>query len=336
MRLRDFLIRNTAYVCAVFLLLLLLAAFCLSLAGVKWVSVVFFPAWLGALLLLFFCRRQIVKFGEKVRAVLQNDDIEEAALEEAARGGLKVSMLREIFDVFAENLQTTSVSDSLKVEAELHALQNQINPHFLYNTLEIIRGRALAKGAEDVSEMVEALGLQFRYCINRRGAMVFLRDELEHIHNYLLIQRYRFGDRIRYEEQVDTSDERIFRSHLPVLTLQPIVENALQHGIAPKVEGGSIILRVFASERRMHIIVEDDGVGIPEKALKAMREDLQKNKPAERPHGKRSSGIAMSNVNQRIKLYFGEQYGVDLASTEGFGTSVFITLPLMDEEGALA
>lgn len=237
----------------------------------------------------------------------------------------------ELLELLEERLEESATAGLLKTEAELHALQNQINPHFLYNTLEIIRSRAMVQGNHDVAEMVESLALQFRYCINSQGEMATLRQELDHVHNYLLIQRYRFGDRIQYREIIHDEDECVLNSRLPILTLQPIIENALVHGVNPRVEGGRITLRVRASEKRLYISVEDDGVGISEEALKQMRRLLRENTPAPSRRGGRSSGIAMGNVNQRIRLCFGEHYGIDVVSTTGVGTSVFITLPLILE-----
>ncbi len=189
--------------------------------------------------------------------------------------------------------------------------------------------------------MVESLALQFRYCINRSGEMATLEQELDHVRNYLLIQHYRFGDHFRYKEVIDSEDSSsILGSRLPVMTLQPIVENALLHGVNPKVEGGCITLRVRATSRRLHIAIEDDGVGIPEAELQCVRDALWENTPAgyQKAGSSHSLGIAMRNVNQRIRFYFGENYGVDITSTKGFGTSVFVTLPLLSadgEEGAL-
>lgn len=235
----------------------------------------------------------------------------------------------ELLEQLENRLAESATAGALKTEAELHALQNQINPHFLYNTLEIIRSRALIQGNHDVAEMVESLALQFRYCINSQGELATLQQELDHVHNYLLIQRYRFGDRIRYKEIIHDPEERVMNSKIPMLTLQPIIENALIHGVNPRVEGGCITLRVRASEKRLYLSVEDDGVGIAEEEVKKMRRALQENAavPLAREQEKHSSGIAMRNVNQRIRLYFGQGYGVDISSTSGVGTSVFITLP---------
>lgn len=226
-----------------------------------------------------------------------------------------------------ERLTESATAGALKTEAELHALQNQINPHFLYNTLEIIRSRALIQGNQDVAEMVESLALQFRYCINNQGELATLRQELDHVHNYLLIQRYRFGDRIQYREIIP--DSSVMDCRLPLLTLQPIIENALIHGVNPKVDGGCITLRIRASSKRLYISIEDNGVGIADEDLKKMRESLLNNVTSSSPkRSGHSSGIAMGNVNQRIRLYFGEHYGVDITSTVGVGTTVILTLPL--------
>ena len=275
-------------------------------------------------------RRRHERFILRLKSLAEDDGgDDEALLEERGRRLREV----ELLELLEQRLEESATAGLPRTGAELHALQNQINPHFLYNTLEIIRSRALVQGCLDVPEMVESLALQFRYCINSQGEMATLRQELAHVRNYLLIQRYRFGDRIRYKEVIHDEDDCVLNSRLPILTLQPIIENALIHGVNPRVEGGSITLRVRASDKRLYISVEDDGVGIPEEALKRMRQSLQGSAPAPSPRGRdgRSSGIAMGNVNRRIRLCFGEHYGVDVASTAGVGTSVFITLPLVRE-----
>lgn len=241
----------------------------------------------------------------------------------------------EMLDMALRQLHEASASRALKTEAELHALQNQINPHFLYNTLEIIRSRAMRRGNEDVAEMVEALGMLFRYCINSPGELATLAQELDNIHDYLLIQRYRYGDRFTYHEVIEDDSEIVMNSSLPVMTLQPLIENALVHGINPKTQGGSIILRVECLRDRLKIVVEDDGVGIAEEELQRVRRSLRERggSGASSTGKSRSVGIAMQNVNQRIQFYFGMQYGVDVASTQNVGTSVVVTLPRMTAGG---
>ncbi len=234
-------------------------------------------------------------------------------------------MLEQVFD----KLHEVSISRALKTEAELHALQNQINPHFLYNTLEIIRSRAMRRGSEDVAEMAEALGMLFRYCINSPGELATLAQELDNVHHYLLIQRYRYGDRFTYEEHIE--DEEAMGSSLPVMTLQPLVENALSHGINRRVNGGRIAMRIETVGNRLMISVEDNGVGIEENELRRVRRALrERSGPIERrADSSRSTGIALRNVNRRIQFYFGMQYGVDIASTQDIGTTATVTLPQM-------
>lgn len=168
----------------------------------------------------------------------------------------------------------------------------------------------------------------FRYCINSPGELATLAQELDNIHDYLLIQRYRYGDRFVYQEVIDDESEEVMNSNLPVMTLQPIIENALVHGINPKIEGGKIVLSVKVLQNRIQISVEDDGVGIPEDALKRVRQSLREgNSAAKGCPNTHSIGIAMENVNKRIQFYFGMQYGVDIASTQDVGTLVTVTLP---------
>ncbi|MDO4615340.1 MAG: sensor histidine kinase [Lachnospiraceae bacterium] len=233
-------------------------------------------------------------------------------------------------DILESRLQETSLAETLKTKAELHALQNQINPHFLYNTLEIIRSRALIQGNKDVAKMAEALALQFRYCINQSTELATLRQELDHIRNYLLIQHYRFQDRFQFLEDIEDYDT-VGNCRMPILTLQPIIENALIHGVNPKIEGGTITLKIRTSGNKMFLSIIDTGVGMSEETLQRMRLSLHTELPKEKRAGgnRKNPGIALYNVNQRIKLYFGAEYGVDLMSTEGVGTTVTVTLPMV-------
>ncbi len=287
--------------------------------------VITFLLLMAAILLTISHYRREQRFLCKLSSIISGDESED---------DIPVPPMRssEILERLRFRLDESATEGALKTEAELHALQNQINPHFLYNTLEMIRSSALRQGNQDVAEMVESLALQFRYCINNQGELGTLQQELDHVHNYLLIQRYRFGNRIRYDERLPEDDPLLMNCKLPILTLQPIIENALIHGITPKVEGGCITLRVRRSAMRLYISVEDDGIGIPEAELKAMRQRLQDDLPVPQNGSRHSSGIAMSNVNRRIHLYFGKNYGVQVTSTLGVGTNVTLVLPVLLSE----
>ena len=222
-------------------------------------------------------------------------------------------------------------SKNLKMEAELHALQNQINPHFLYNTLEVIRGRALVQNAQDIADMTEALATIFRYNINRPGDVATLQEEIDNVRNYMLIQNCRFGDRFRFETEIEDVEDGILTHVLPVLTLQPLVENAIYHGINERIGGGRIRLKAYLTQRDLLIIISDNGKGMDDVTLQEIHRKLvgaSEGLPVEKKTG-RGTGIALTNVNQRIKFYFGKEYGLDVKSTLGIGTTITITIPRM-------
>lgn len=231
-----------------------------------------------------------------------------------------------------EMLNTSELIQASRKQAQYLALQNQINPHFLYNTLEGIRGEALAAGLDNVAKMTEALSTFFRYTISNVEQLVSLEDELRNIENYYIIQRYRFGERINLSVEYGSEEDReeLCKCRMPKLTLQPIVENAIIHGIECKVGRGSIRIRVEATAKRLIITVSDDGVGMDEARLQKLNRELETPSfDFVNPDREKRGGIAIINVNSRIRLLFGEQYGVTIYSTEGIGTDVEVTLPLL-------
>ena len=238
---------------------------------------------------------------------------------------------RELYYLISEKVNEEMYSKNLKMEAELHALQNQINPHFLYNTLEVIRGRALVQNAQDIADMTEALATIFRYNINRPGDVATLQEEIDNVRNYMLIQNCRFGDRFRFETEIEDVEDGILTHVLPVLTLQPLVENAIYHGINERIGGGRIRLKAYLTQRDLLIIISDNGKGMDDVTLQEIHRKLvgaSEGLPVEKKTG-RSTGIALTNVNQRIKFYFGKEYGLDVKSTLGIGTTITITIPRM-------
>lgn len=238
---------------------------------------------------------------------------------------------RELYYLISEKVNEEMYSKNLKMEAELHALQNQINPHFLYNTLEVIRGRALVQNAQDIADMTEALATIFRYNINRPGDVATLQEEIDNVRNYMLIQNCRFGDRFRFETEIEDVEDGILTHVLPVLTLQPLVENAIYHGINERIGGGRIRLKAYLTQRDLLIIISDNGKGMDDVTLQEIHRKLvgaSEGLPVEKKTG-RGTGIALTNENQRIKFYFGKEYGLDVKSTLGIGTTITITIPRM-------
>ena len=180
--------------------------------------------------------------------------------------------------------------------------------------------------------MTEALSTFFRYTISNVEQLVSLEDELRNIENYYVIQRYRFGERINLSIEYDDEDDRdeLGKYRMPKLTLQPIVENAIIHGIERKIGRGNIRIKLEATSKRLMITVSDDGVGMDEDRLQQLNRELETpSLDFVNPDREKRGGIAIINVNSRIRLLFGEQYGVTIYSTEGVGTDVEVTLPLI-------
>ncbi|WP_228351848.1 sensor histidine kinase [Variimorphobacter saccharofermentans] len=217
-------------------------------------------------------------------------------------------------------------------QAEYLALQNQINPHFLYNTLEAIRGDAIYAGVTSIAETTEALSSFFRYTITEVKALVTLADELQNAENYFKIQQYRFDDKIKMNIRFPENEENVTLLRLPKLTLQPIIENAVFHGLEGKVEGGCITIEIETTNKSLLITVSDNGLGIPPQTLSRLNASLEEAAiPTTHEEIKSKGGIALRNVSQRIKLLFGEDYGIHVYSTLGFGADVHITLPKIME-----
>ena len=213
-------------------------------------------------------------------------------------------------------------------QAQYLALQNQINPHFLYNTLEAIRGDALSMGMRDIAKITEALATFFRYTISNMDNLVSLEEELSNAENYFAIQNYRFGERVSMQVTIEPGSESVVDYMVPKLTLQPIIENAIIHGIEGQIGPGTVSVAIATDGSRLLIDVTDDGVGMSEAALDEIRRRLVYPDVASGRDERHRGGIALANVNNRIKLLFGEQYGLRVSSIEGAGTKVEIELPV--------
>jgi len=214
-------------------------------------------------------------------------------------------------------------------QAQYLALQNQINPHFLYNTLEAIRGEALSEGMENIANITEAMATFFRYTISNMDNLVSLEEELSNAENYFAIQNYRFGERISMQVDIEPGSEAARDVKIPKLTLQPIIENAIIHGLEHQVQPGKVSVHIGIVEQRLLIEITDDGVGMSESTLEEINRRLLHPETVlpseEKP---RTGGIALINVDNRIKLIFGEQYGLKVSSIKGYGTRVEVSLPV--------
>lgn len=214
-----------------------------------------------------------------------------------------------------------------KRKAELKALQAQINPHFLYNTLNAITWQVADKGMDDVSLMASSLGKFFRLSLSKGAEIIPLADEVDHVRSYLSIQGIRYQDKLNYEITVP---DPLLDCQVLKLILQPLVENAIYHGIKEKKGRGMI--RITAEEgvcrerAEIRLIVWDNGAGIPEEKLAVMNQSLKcgVNSTGE--------GYGIYNVNERIRLYYGSEYGLNYESQAGSFTKAVLTIPVQRQE----
>ncbi|SFB27067.1 two-component system, sensor histidine kinase YesM [Cohnella sp. OV330] len=217
-------------------------------------------------------------------------------------------------------------SKMLEREAELRALQAQINPHFLYNTLDTINWLAISRDADDISHMIESLSDYFRLSLNKGKDDVRVADELELARVYLEIQQNRFPSTFEFAIEAEPEANACI---IPKLTLQPIVENALLHGIRKnKSKTGTICIRARLIGDELVIAISDDGIGMEEELAAGL---LSESRPSQRSEGGGSS-YGLFNVNERIKLMAGYEYGLTVLSRPGEGTVVTIRLRAQQEQ----
>ena len=221
-----------------------------------------------------------------------------------------------------------------KRQAQYLALQNQINPHFLYNTLESIRSEAIIARLDSVADMTEALASFFRYTISKVENLVSVEEELQNCQTYFRIQSYRFGERLKLNIEYDPEDQRdIFRCRLPKLTMQPILENSIIHGTELKIGTSQLTIHLERTQRRLLIRVSDNGIGMDAETLARVNGRLGRGGlSAVGEEGEQRGGVALVNVDDRIRLLFGSEYGLHVFSVQGIGTDVEIPLPAITSD----
>ena len=293
-----------------------------------------FPILLLILLIVLGCAYVYTrKFSSRVEGLVKKFEIAETGdltIRAPIGGSDEIAQLDEKFSHMLAQLdqliQKEYVQELEKKEAQFRNLQLQINPHFLYNTLETISSMAAVKHVFPICDMCQRLGEIFRYSIGKNyGDFVTVEDELHHTQNYVSIQKIRYNQfDVFYNIEIDTKKQKMLR-----FILQPIVENAIMHGISEMTSSGTLEISIYNEDEYMMIQVADDGVGMSKEKAEELNQYI--NSPEN--HKDRRKSIGVRNVNQRIKLSCGEKYGLTVESEPYRGSTVILKLPLIDTEG---
>lgn len=273
-----------------------------------------------AMLLSFLISRAITKPIKKLRDSMK--EVEKGNFHEKVEtyGSDEIANLGKSYNIMiqtVEELMDARVKDQeQKRKSELRALQAQINPHFLYNTLDSIVWMAEEGKNQEVVTMTASLAKLFRQSISNEAEEVTLRQEVDYVRNYLVIQKMRYKEQLNYDIQVP---ESILNYYVIKLILQPLVENALYHGVKYKEGVGTILVDGYETESTVVLQVIDDGIGMDEEELSHLFE--------KRKSTHKTNRVAVRNIHNRIHLHYGKEFGLSFESKKGYGTKVMITLP---------
>jgi two-component system sensor histidine kinase YesM len=239
-----------------------------------------------------------------------------SAYDEAGQLGATFNMMMQrIRDL----MKDVEVRERQKRDADFKALQSQIHPHFVYNTLNTIRYLANIQQTPNIEELTSSFITLLRAITSHQQEQITVKEELELLRHYLTIQQYRFAGRLQYTL---TSDPKCHSCNILKFTLQPIVENAVLHGIGPKDDGGTIHVDIFCEEDDLVCVVHDNGVGMTELQINQALQNEDRNEKASL-----RVGVGMRNVNDRIKIYYGENYGIKIYSDLGHSTTIEVRQP---------
>jgi len=278
------------------------------------VSAIFLTSFVGK-----YISKPFEKMAEHMRTINEKspDFYDEASPEE-------MKILQNGFNELFFRIQT--LMDQIRLEQEekrqleFAVMHAQINPHFLYNTLYSIKGLCDMGLNKDASQMVSALSSFFRIGISKGKEIISIKEEVEHIEHYLFIQEMRYGDDFSYEVNVD---QDILSYNIIKLSLQPIIENAIYHGVKQKRGQGKISIRGYQTDETIRLEVSDNGNGIEREKLLEISREME----ASFQEKKSFIGIGLKSVNERIKIHFGKEYGLTISSEPGHGTVVGIIIP---------
>ena len=300
----------------------------------KFIMLTYMVATCMVLVLIYFCYHGFMKPIHQMNTFIQDvvsrpDDRMKVEREDEI--GHVMTSLNQMLDEKGRMDREMNVSRQKMYEAEIAkkqlqvlAYRNQINPHFLYNTFDCIRAMALYYDAEEIAEITMALSHVFRYAV-RDENIVQVKEEINYIKEYAKIIEYRFMDKIDVEVTVD---EEALRKPIVKLILQPLVENAVFHGLEQKIEGGEVLVKVkMEKDHYLLLTVEDNGCGIESDKLQQIMATLESKES--------TKGVGMANIYQRLKLFYGDTLHFTVESTLGQGTKIMILVPDKVESGGI-
>lgn len=256
--------------------------------------------------------------GQRIE-VLENNELGELA----GKMNLMLDGIEQLNGRIIENQKKYLELEYAKKQTEMAAYKSQINPHFMYNTFECIRGMALYHGEKEIAELAKSLSKLFRYNV-KGDEIVTIQEVLQNLQEYAKIIQYRFMGKYKVEVK---SDREALTEKIPKMLIQPLVENAVLHGLETQVEGGSVETAIeLCSEDKLKIIVRDSGCGIASEKMEEIREAFRAYDENGCVYNK-NQGIGILNVYQRIRLFYGKAADVSIESSEGKGTAITLILP---------
>lgn len=286
---------------------------------------IWFMILFASIILCIYFSRTITKPLMELNKVMQG--VEQGNLESRVtlNGQDEIAKISHTFNQMIDRIHDLMhqiyLEENAKRCAELQVLQSQINPHFLYNTLDTLQWKAYEYEDDRMVELITALSNFFRISLSKGKEFIPFEREIDHVRNYLIIQQYRFSDILDYSFDLD---EELNTYYVLKLLLQPLVENAIQHGIKPKQMHCHIKIKTTKEGNDAILQVIDDGIGIDEETLAQLKDDLLQ--------AKQGNGYGLFNVNLRCKLIYGNQYGVQIESVLNQGCCVTIRVPLAESE----
>lgn len=264
---------------------------------------------------------------KKLKSLMEKAEEEDFNVHFDALYNDEISRLAKVFNLMIGKIKmlikTVYKSQLIEKNAVIYALQSQINPHFLYNTLQSISDMAELGEVEKVSVMTMSLSSMFRYSIENKMIFVRFYDELEHIKNYIYLQSTRYGNKFKFIYNVP---EELLNIRLPRFILQPLIENSIVHGIFPKIEDGIISIKALVNSGILQIIVEDNGIGINSEKLRDLNSVINSNILTDDSH--ETVYLGLNNVNKRLVLNYGSDFALKIESQPDKGTKIIMKVPV--------